>query len=925
MKATYPPLRVVVVLNTNPRSGIDPTGWRSEQICKEFLASNAETRLLLNGPPDISNTLYGRTLETSGSDSSDWWKANRGEIFVFCGDGSDNRAVLLCREHNPEATIIVDRSALLVLQRPDLNDDLTTKQELAGRDTVSSLRRQRDRELIALADQIWVYSDKERTEIEALTVETTVKVVRPPDIRLDEVSGSRPLLLAAPHREFGEPDLESVQYFNQQILPALDTGAEPPLLLTERSFGPWHQDMQCVETIERNGPLSEACQRASMVISLRQNGGTAWTHLLAAKAFRLPIIATPHAAAHVDDPATWDLHIVERAEIASTMARVAGRRRVPARPEPQKSGISEAIQALNIKAAKSESEITDWLLASALGQRHRMDLKQYRRNEHEALLDPDPDPGTSLDYRPLISIITPVYKTPLDVLEATINSVRTQTYENWQLCLVDDFSKTEELRTLCRQFTSLDSRINFLERSENGGIAVASNSALDMAEGEYIALLDHDDLLRSDALTEVVRAINRFPQVEFLYSDEDKLFADGSYDHSYAKSGWSPDLHLSYNYVCHFAVFSRDLLHRIGGWRLGFDGAQDYDLALRATETANEIVHIPRNLYHWRVLPGSTSGGVDQKNDAWDAGQRALSEALTRRGIAGKVEEGIDPGTYNIHYPVIARPKVGIIIPTRDRYELISQCVQGVIETTNGLETEILVVNNESTDQATLDWMDQHNGPVIDYPHQFSYARMMNMAAEQIDCDFLLFLNCDITIASPNWLEAMIGHAQQRRVGAVGAKLSFPDGRIQHEGITVGVGGVAVNTNSRGYFSIGNLTRNCWALTAACLMIRPEVFGEVGGFEERLRVAFNDVDLTMRIHQLGYDLVYQPHAMLHHQESALRGSLHPTEDEEFFRARWGEPLTYNDPYYNPRFSRHAQYYFADEVKQVWLPKGHPLA
>ena len=289
MKATYPPLRVVVVLNTNPRSGIDPTGWRSEQICKEFLASNAETRLLLNGPPDISKTLYGRTLETSGSDSSDWWKANRGEIFVFCGDGSANRAVLLCREHNPEATIIIDRSALLVLQRPDLNDDLVTKQELAGRDTVSSLRRQRDRELIALADQIWVYSDEERNEIEALTVETTVKVVRPPDIRLDEVSGSRPLLLAAPHREFGEPDLESVQYFNQQILPALDTGTEPPLLLTERSFGPWHQDMQCVETIERNGPLSEACQRASMVISLRQNGGTAWTHLLAAKAFRLPM------------------------------------------------------------------------------------------------------------------------------------------------------------------------------------------------------------------------------------------------------------------------------------------------------------------------------------------------------------------------------------------------------------------------------------------------------------------------------------------------------------------------------------------------------------------------------------------------------------------------------------------------------------
>ena len=925
MKPTSPPISVIVVLTTNPRSGIDPTGWRSEQICKELIASNADTRLLLNGPPDTSKTLFGKTLETTGSDSTDWWQANSGQIFVFCGDGPAYRAVSLCREQNPEATIVVDRSALLTLQRPDLTDDLVAQEELAGRDTVSSLRRQRDRELISLADQIWVYSDSERTEIETLTLEATVKIVRPPDIRFDAANGSRPLLLAAPHREFGEPDLEAVQYFNEQILPALDTASEPPLLLTERGFGLWDQHTQHIETIERSGPLSEACQNASMLILGRENGGTAWTQLLAARAFGLPIIATPHAAAHVDDATQWDLHIAERAEIASTMARVAGRRRVPTRPEPSRSGISEALEALDVEAASSESEITEWLVTPETGQRHRMDLKQYRRSEQEALVDPDPDPGTTLEYRPLISIITPVYKTPLDILEAAINSVRTQTYENWQLCLVDDCSESKELRTLCRQFTSLDSRISFLERSENGGIASASNSALDMAEGEYIALLDHDDLLRSDALTEVARAINRFPQVEFLYSDEDKLFADGSYDHSYAKSGWSPDLHMSYNYVCHLAVFSRDLIQRIGGWRLGFDGAQDYDLALRATEIANQIVHIPRNLYHWRVLPGSTSAGVDQKNDAWDAGRRALSEALTRRGLTGKVEEGIDPGTYNIHYPVIGRPKVGIIIPTRDRYELISQCVQGVTETTNGVETEILVVNNESTDQATLDWMDQHKGPVIDYPHQFSYARMMNMAAEQIDCDLLLFLNCDITIASPNWLEAMIGHAQQRRVGAVGAKLSFPDGRVQHEGITVGVGGVAVNTNARGYFSIGNLARNCWALTAACLMMRPEVFWEVGGFEERLRVAFNDVDLTMRIHQLGYDLVYQPHAMLHHQESALRGSLHPTEDEDFFRARWGQPLTHDDPYYNPRLSRHAQYYFADEVKQVWLPRGHPLA
>ncbi len=916
---------VTIVLDTIPRSGIDPTGWRTEQICKEFIASNAETRLILNGPADDRDNLYGATLETTGLDSTDWWRTAHSDIFMFCGNSSAYRMVSLCRAHNPDTTIIVDGTTLLTLQRPDLADDLVADDELAGRDTVASLRRQRDREVIALADHIWVCSESQRNEIEALSVETNIRVVHPPNIRFDASNGTRPLLLAAPHREFGEPDLDSVQHFSQQILPTLDPAVEPPLLVTERGFELWRRELGNLEHLERNGPLSDQLKNASMVVSTRQNGGTAWAHMLAARAFALPVVATPQAAAHIDDPQEWDLEIVERAEIGSAMSRAAGRRRPPQRPEPRKTGLAEALETLMIEAATSEAPITDWLLSEGPGKRHRMDLKQYRRTEQEAATDPDTEPGTTLQNRPLISVITPVYNTPLDVLEAAINSVRTQTYENWQLCLVDDCSENDGPRTLCRQFAALDSRINFLERPENGGIAAASNTAFEMSEGQYIALLDHDDLLRADALTEVVRTINRFPQVEFIYTDEDKLFADGSYDPSYAKTGWSPDLHLSYNYVCHFAVFSRQLIQRIGGWRLGFDGAQDYDLALRATESTNEIVHIPRNLYHWRVLPGSTSAGVDQKNEAWEAGQRALTEALTRRQVTGEVEEGLDPGTYNIHYPVLGKPKVGIIIPTRDRYELISQCVQGIQETVTRSEIEILVVNNESTDQETLNWMDQHTGPVIDFPHQFSYARMMNMAAEQIDCDLLLFLNCDITIANPNWLDAMIGHAQQRRVGAVGAKLSFPDGRVQHEGITVGVGGVAVNTNSRGYFSIGNLTRNCWALTAACLMMRPEVFWEVGGFEERLRVAFNDVDLTMRIHQLGYDLVYQPHAALHHQESALRGSLHPSEDEDFFQTRWGAPLTHDDPYYNPRLSRHAQYYFADEVKQVWLPRGHPLA
>ena len=916
---------VTIVLDAVPRPGADPTGWRTEQICKELLASTANTRLAINGPSDEHTQLYGTTTESLGVDSSEWWRANSSDTFVICGNGAGYRTASMCRTHNPDARLVIDGSNLLTIQRNDLHDDLLADDERAGRDTVASLRRQRDRELLSLVNDVWVCSQSQCNEIEALGVDVNIKIVHPPNLTLDQSQGTRPLLLAAPHREFGEPDLESTQHFNEHIAPKLDTTIPPPLLITEREFVPWRRGLSNLEHIERNKPLSDFLQQASMLVSLRQTGPTAWTHLLAARAFGIPVVATKQAAHHIDNPTQWDLEIVERPEIATAMLRAATRRRPPPRPALNDTGISDAISALGIEPADTESEITDWLYTQQSGKRHRMDLKQYRRSEREQVNDPDPDPGTSLKNRPLISILTPVYNTPLEVLEATIESVRTQTYENWQLCLVDDCSTDDGPGSVCEQLAALDPRIDFVKRTTNGGIAEASNTALQVAKGDYLALLDHDDLLRADALIEVVRSINRFPTVEFVYSDEDKLFADGSYDHSYAKSGWSPDLHLSYNYVCHFAVFSRDLIERIGGWRTGFDGAQDYDLALRATENTDEIVHIPRNLYHWRILPGSTAAGVNEKTDAWAAGQRALEEALHRRGIKGKAEEGLDPGTYNIKYQIKGLPKVGIIIPTRDRFELISQCVTGISEVTSWSETEVLVVNNESSDPATLSWMDTHPGPVIDFPHQFSYARMMNMAAEQINCDLLLFLNCDITIVKPDWLQAMVGHAQQRRVGAVGAKLSFPDGRVQHEGITVGVGGVAVNTNSRGYFSIGNLVRNCWALTAACLMIRPEVFWEVGGFEERLRVAFNDVDLTMRIHQLGYDLIYQPNANLLHQESALRGSLHPSEDEDFFQKRWGDPLEQDDPYYNPRLSRHAQYYFHDEVKQVWLPRGHPLA
>ena len=915
---------VTIVLDGAPRPGLDPVGWRIEQISKEFAASEATTRLVVRQIEAPKSTFFGVVPDAGILSAEIPWLEEPSDLYFFCANGNTYRMVSMCRKHKPDAVIIIDASNLLSIQRPDIEDGYVTQLERDGRDTVASLRRQRDREILNFVDEVWVYSDVQRLLVSALGVSAKIRVVRPPNSRLGPSTRKRPLVFAAPHRDFCEPDIEACQYMNDRVLPNLEL-EESPLLISEREFTPWNHTLENLDRTERDGNLSEPLSQASMVIAARQSGPTPWSQFLAARAVDAPIIATSAAVAHIDTPDDWNIEVVERSQIASSIQRTAELNRSATSNSDHATGIKTALEEHGIKPSPSEIPITDWLTTSEIGKRHKMGVKQYRRSLAAAVNDPDLDNGASLPYRPLISILTPVYNTPLEILRSTIESVRLQIYENWQLCLVDDCSTDNGVRTVCKELAAKDPRIDFVERSSNGGIAEASNTAFEMAEGEFVALLDHDDLLRSDALVEVVRALNEFPNTEFLYSDEDKLFADGSYDHSYAKSGWSPDLHLSYNYICHFAVINKALIMRLGGWRQGFDGAQDYDLLLRVTEATSQILHIPRNLYHWRVIAGSTAAGIDQKDDAWAAGQRALSEALTRRHIDATVEEGLEAGTYNLRYQTFGQPKVGIIITTRDRYELISQCVEGVANRTSWQETEIMVINNESTDEATLRWLDSHAGPVIDFPHQFSYARMMNMAAEQIDCDLLLFLNCDIEITQPEWLESMIGLAQQSRVGAVGAKLTFPGGQVQHEGVAVGVGGAAVNINSRGYFSIGNLVRNCWALTAACLMVRPEVFWEVGGFEERLRVAFNDVDLTMRIHQLGYDLVYQPHANLLHQESALRGSLHPAEDEVFFRNRWGDPLNADDPYYNPRLSRHAQYYFADDVKQVWLPRGHPLA
>ncbi len=513
-----------------------------------------------------------------------------------------------------------------------------------------------------------------------------------------------------------------------------------------------------------------------------------------------------------------------------------------------------------------------------------------------------------LSYRPTISVVLPVYNTEPQWLGAAVGSVLAQLYPNWELCIADDASTRAETLELLRSYEGSDPRVKVTYLEENRGIAGASNAAIELATGEFVGFLDHDDELKPNALFEVVRTLNEQPDLDYLYSDEDKKELDGRLTEAFFKPAWSPDLLLSVNYVTHFSVYRREVLEKVDGLRMGFDGSQDYDLVLRVTELTAKIGHVPLPLYSWRKVPGSAAAALAFKDYAYDAGRRALSDALQRRGYSGRVDEALVNGRYRVRYDIRGEPRAVIIIPTRDRVDLLKVCVDSIRRRTSYPNYAIMIVDNQSTDQATLEYLETFDGRVFPYPHEFNYARMMNVAAREVPHgDLMVFMNNDTEVVSAEWLEAMIEHGQRPEVGMVGARLLFLDGKPQHEGIAVGLGGVASNLDHGGqhfgYFDLGETTRNCSAVTGACMLLRPEVFEELGGFEERLRVAFNDVDLCVRAREKGYLIVYTPHALLYHEESSSRGTLHPEEDEAFFCDRWGPPFSTADPYYNPNFSR----------------------
>jgi glycosyltransferase involved in cell wall biosynthesis len=538
--------------------------------------------------------------------------------------------------------------------------------------------------------------------------------------------------------------------------------------------------------------------------------------------------------------------------------------------------------------------------------------------------------ASGLSHTPTISIIMPTHNAPHVHLRSAIESVLSQVYPHWELCIADDASTAPHVARLLREYAQKDERIKVAFREKNGHISAASNSALALATGEFVALLDHDDELRPHALHMVAKTLNQNPALDMIYSDEDKITEEGARYSPYFKPDWSPDTFMCQMYTCHLGVYRRSIVEKIGGFREGFEGSQDYDLVLRFVEqtSGEKIHHIPHVLYHWRAIEGSTAQVASAKSYAYMAALRALQEALDRRGEGGIVEE-VDrwPGHYRVRYPVPGGAKISIIIPTRDKPELLSVCLASIFEKSSYDRFEVVVVDNGSVEKETFALFERWGAReperfrVEHYDIPFNYPRINNRGAEVAAGDLLLFLNNDTEVISPDWLERMAGFAARPSIGAVGAKLLYGDDSIQHAGVVLGIGGVA----GHGHLgfpcdSPGNnqgrlmLQANYAAVTAACLMVKRSDFEAVGGFTEELAVAFNDVDFCIKLLMQGRYNILLPEVQLYHYESKSRGYEDTPEkiarfkhEESWMKERWGELLE-SDPFYNPNLTLEAMDY-----------------
>ena len=520
-----------------------------------------------------------------------------------------------------------------------------------------------------------------------------------------------------------------------------------------------------------------------------------------------------------------------------------------------------------------------------------------------------------------------------------IASVKAQVYENWELCLADDASEKSPIRAKLERAASEDARIKCVFCKANGGISAASNAALELTTGDYIALLDHDDVLAPHALATMAVAINQHPDSDIFYSDEDKLDADGNRYDPYFKPDWNPELFYGQNFISHLGVYRTSLVRSIGGFRLGFEGSQDYDLTLRCVAvTAAKIVHVPHVLYHWRLHPGAQTFSSTQLARATRAARRAIKEQLAGLGEDVEVVDGCASYHRVLRTPHMQWPRVSAVIPTRDHPDTLAECLRGLIDCTDYPDLEIIVADNGSVEAETkrlLAEMSQRGVRVVDCAGPFNYSKINNEAIRHAKGEILLLLNNDVSMTQPQWLKEMVIYLLKPDVGAVGAKLLYPDGTLQHGGVALGLGGVAghmhVGTagDAPGYFGWLGLARDVSGVTAACMAVRRSVFEQVGGLDEvGLAVAFNDVDLCVRIREAGYRIIWTPYAQLTHHESKSRGADDTKEGRnrfereiQYMRARWGSLLD-NDPFWNPNLSLHSGELGAGVPARECYPGAH---
>ncbi len=532
-----------------------------------------------------------------------------------------------------------------------------------------------------------------------------------------------------------------------------------------------------------------------------------------------------------------------------------------------------------------------------------------------------------LNYQPLLSVLIPVYNVSEELLSKCIDSVLNQSYSHFEVCIVDDCSTNIETLETLKYYEKKDKRIKVLHRTKNGHISRATNDALNMAKGEFVCLLDNDDELAPQALYENVLVLNKNRTLDFIYSDEDKLDLKGQRIEPHFKADFSPDTLLGINYITHFAVIRTEVVKQVGGFEVGLEGVQDHDLFLKIAEVTDKIYHIPKILYHWRMTAGSTSISTENKSYAVERGIKAVNNALQRRNVKGTVKSANDSTVYFVEYDYEKEPSVSIIIPIRDHADITEKCLSSIYKKTKYQNYEVIIVDNNSIEDKTFKMLSRYNQEysnfrVIKADMEFNYSAINNFAVDNTDSDVLVLLNNDTEVLTNDWLKNMVSYATQKHIGAVGAKLLYPDMTIQHGGILIGVGGEiaqhAFITKPRediGIYGRLLIPYNYSAVTAACLAVERKKYLAVKGLEEKLKVAFNDVDFCLKLLSCGYYNVLLPQVELIHYESKSRGMDTTSEkyqkfinESNYMQKKWNQYIS-NDPYYNINYSRKGAYLF----------------